>query len=326
MRRREFITLLGGAVAWPFTARAQQPVMPVIGFMNAASAKGYARHLSAFLKGLGETGYVDGHNVAIEYRWAEGQNDRLPAMADDLVHRQVAVIAATSTPAALAAKAATTTIPIVFETGADPIKLGLVPSLNSPGGNVTGVTQTNVETAPKRLQLLHELVPTARVMALLVNPADPAIAQTIASEVLAAARTFGLELHILNVSSDGDIDGVFAKVIQLRAGGLVIGPGTLFTSRSEQLATLTVRHAVPAIYDKREFAVAGGLMSYGGNIADSYRLAGVYTGRILKGDKPADLPVQEVSKVEMIINLKTAKALGLHIPEPLIGRADEVIE
>ena len=327
MRRRDFIkAIAGSAIAWPLSARAQQPTMPVIGFMNAASAKGYARHLSAFLKGLGETGYVDGHNVAIEYRWAEGQNDRLPAMADDLVHRQVAVIAATSTPAALAAKAATTTIPIVFETGADPIKLGLVPSLNSPGGNVTGVTQTNVETAPKRLQLLHELVPTARVMALLVNPSDPAIAQTIASEVLAAARTFGLELHILNVSSEGDIDGVFAKLIQLRAGGLVIGPGTLFTSRSEQLATLTVRHAVPAIYDKREFAVAGGLISYGGNIADSYRLAGVYAGRVLKGDKPADLPVQQVTKVEMTINLKTAKALGLNIPEPMIGRADEVIE
>ena len=327
MQRREFITLFGGTVAaWPLAAHAQQPTMPVIGFMNAASAKGYARHLSAFLKGLGETGYVDGHNVAIEYRWAEDRSDRLAAMADDLVHRQVAVIAATSTPAALAAKAATTTIPIVFEVGSDPVRLGLVPSLNSPGGNVTGVTQTNVETAPKRLQLLHELIPTARVMALLVNPADPVIAQTIASEVLAAARTFGLELHILNVSSEGDIDGVFAKLIQLRAGGLVIGPGTLFTSRSEQLAALTVRHAVPAIHDKREFAVAGGLMSYGGNIADSYRLAGVYTGRILKGDKPADLPVQEVSKVEMIINLKTAKALGLHIPEPLIGRADEVIE
>ena len=209
MQRREFITLFGGTVAaWPLAAHAQQPTMPVIGFMNAASAKGYARHLSAFLKGLGETGYVDGHNVAIEYRWAEDRSDRLAAMADDLVHRQVAVIAATSTPAALAAKAATTTIPIVFEVGSDPVGLGLVPSLNSPGGNVTGVTQTNVETAPKRLQLLHELIPTARVMALLVNPADPVIAQTIASEVLAAARTFGLELHILNVSSEGDIDEV----------------------------------------------------------------------------------------------------------------------
>jgi putative ABC transport system substrate-binding protein len=300
--------------------------MPVIGFMNAASAKSYARHLSAFLKGLGETGYIDGQNVAIEYRWAEGENDRLPAMADDLVHRQVAVIAATSAPAALAAKAATTTIPIVFETGGDPVKLGLVPSLNHPGGNVTGVTQTNVETVPKRLQLLHELVPTARVMALLVNPTDPALAETNTKDVQGAARALGLEFHVLTASTERDLDGVFAKLIQLRAGGLVIGSGAFFTSRSEQLGALTVGHAVPAIHDKREFAVAGGLMSYGGNIADSYRLAGVYTGRVLKGDKPADLPVQQVTKVEMTINLKTAKALGLNIPEPMIGRADEVIE
>ncbi|MGB6314184.1 MAG: ABC transporter substrate-binding protein [Pseudolabrys sp.] len=327
MRRRDFIKVIAGsAIAWPLSARAQQPTMPVIGFMNAASAKSYARHLSAFLKGLGETGYIDGQNVAIEYRWAEGENDRLPAMADDLVHRQVAVIAATSAPAALAAKAATTTIPIVFETGGDPIKLGLVPSLNHPGGNVTGVTQTNVETVPKRLQLLHELVPTARVMALLVNPTDPALAETNTKDVQAAARALGLEFHVLTASTERDLDGVFAKLIQLRAGGLVIGSGAFFTSRSEQLGALTVGHAVPAIHDKREFAVAGGLMSYGGNIADSYRLAGVYTGRVLKGDKPADLPVQQVTKVEMTINLKTAKALGLNIPEPMIGRADEVIE
>ncbi|MFZ0983848.1 MAG: ABC transporter substrate-binding protein [Pseudolabrys sp.] len=327
MRRRDFIKVIAGsAIAWPLSARAQQPTMPVIGFMNAASAKSYARHLSAFLKGLGETGYIDGQNVAIEYRWAEGENDRLPAMADDLVHRQVAVIAATSAPAALAAKAATTTIPIVFETGGDPIKLGLVPSLNHPGGNVTGVTQTNVETVPKRLQLLHELAPTARVMALLVNPTDPALAETNTKDVQAAARALGLEFHVLTASTERDLDGVFAKLIQLRAGGLVIGSGAFFTSRSEQLGALTVSHAVPAIHDKREFAVAGGLMSYGGNIADSYRLAGVYTGRVLKGDKPADLPVQQVTKVEMTINLKTAKALGLNIPEPMIGRADEVIE
>jgi putative ABC transport system substrate-binding protein len=327
MKRRQFIRLIGGAaVAWPLSARAQQPTMPVIGFMNAASAKGYARHLSAFLKGLGETGYVDGQNVAIEYRWAEGKNDRLPAMADDLVHRQVAVIAATSASAALAAKAATTTIPIVFETGGDPIKLGLVPSLNHPGGNVTGVTQTNVETAPKRLQFLRELLPTARVMALLVNPTDPAITEPTTKGVQAAARALGLELHVLTASTESDLNGVFAKLTQLRAGGLVIGSGAFFTSRTEQLAALTARHAVPAIHDKREFAVAGGLMSYGGNISDSYRLTGVYTGRVLKGDKPADLPVQQVTKVEMTINLKAAKALGLNIPEPLIGRADEVIE
>jgi putative ABC transport system substrate-binding protein len=247
-------------------------------------------------------------------------------MVADLVHRQVAVIAATTTPAALAAKAATTTIPIIFEMGGDPVRLGLVPSLSRPGGNVTGVTQTNVEATPKRLQLLHELVPTASIVALLVNPTSPAITETTTKDVQAAARALGLELHVLTASTESDLDGVFAKLTQLRAGGLVIGSGAFFTSRPEQLAALTARHAVPAIHDKREFAVAGGLMSYGGNIADSYRLTGVYTGRVLKGDKPADLPVQQVTKVEMTINLKTAKALGLNIPEPLIGRADEVIE
>jgi putative ABC transport system substrate-binding protein len=327
MRRREFITLLGGAaVAWPLGARAQQPALPMVGFINPASPQSYARPLSAFLKGLGETGYVDGHNVAIEYRWAEGRNDRLPAMVADLVHRQVAVIAATSTSAALAAKAANTTIPIVFEMGDDPVRLGLVASLNQPGGNVTGVTQTNVEVAPKRLQLLHEVIPTARVMVLLVNPADPALAEMTTKEVQAAARTLGLELHVLNASTERDFDAVFAKLIQLRAGGLVIGGGPFLISRSEQLAALAARHAVPTIFQYREFAVAGGLLSYGSDIRDSYRLAGVYTGRILKGDKPADLPVQQATKVEMIINLKTAKALGINVPNTLIGRADEVIE
>ena len=281
---------------WPFVARAQQSTMPVVGFVNLASAKGYAPQVSAFLKGLSEAGYVVGRNVAIEYRWAEGRIDRLPAMAADLVHRQVAVIAATSTPAALAAKAATTTIPIVFETGADPVRLGLVPSLSRPDGNITGVTQTNVETTPKRLQLLHELVPTASIVALLVNPADSAVTETTTKDVQAAARVLGLELHVLTASTESDLDGVFAKLTQLRAGGLVIGSGTFFTGRSEQLGALTVRHAVPAVYDKREFAVAGGLISYGGNIADSYRLAGVYTGRILKGDKPADLPASRSRK------------------------------
>jgi putative ABC transport system substrate-binding protein len=326
MQRRDFLGVLGGAAAWPLVARAQQPERPVIGFVNAASAKGYARPLSGFLKGLDETGYIDGQNVTIEYRWAEGQNDRLTAMVADLVHRQVAVIAATSTPAALAAKAATTTIPIVFETGSDPIKIGLVASLSRPGGNVTGVTQTNVEVAPKRLQLLHELVPTASVIALLVNPADPTVAETTTKEMLAAAHTLGLELHVLNASSEGDFDGVFAKLIQLRAGGLVIGGGPFFTSQSERLGALTARHAVPAIHQYREFVAAGGLLSYGSEATDAYRLAGNYTGRILKGEKPANLPVQQATKVELYINLRTAKALGLNIPNTLIGRADEVIE
>ena len=327
MRRREFITIFGGAaVVWPLAASAQQTAMPVVGFVNFASAKNYTTQLAAFLKGLRETGYVDGQNVAIEYRRADGQNDRLPAMVADLVRRQVAVIAATSTPAALAAKAATTTIPIVFETGSDPVKLGLAASLNRPGGNVTGVTQTNVAVTPKRLQLLHEVVPTASIVALLVNPAEPALAETTTKDVQAAARTLGLELHVLNASSEDDFDAVFAKLIELRAGGLVIGPGAFFASQRTQLAALTVRHAVPAIYLYREFAVAGGLMSYGADLGEAYRLAGIYTGRVLKGDKPADLPVQQATKVELYINLKTAKALGLTIPNTLIGRADEVFE
>jgi ABC-type uncharacterized transport system substrate-binding protein len=327
MQRRKFITLLGSAaLAWPLAARAQQPAMPVVGFLNVASAKGYAPQLSAFLKGLSETGYVDGRNVAIEYRWADDRSDRLPAMAADLVHRHVNVIAATSTPAALAAKAATTTVPIVFEMGGDPVGLGLVPSLSHPGGNVTGVTQMNQEVTPKRLQLLHELVPTASVIALLVDPANPTVAETITKEVQAAARTLGLELHVLNASTERDFDAVFAKLIELRASGLVIGGGPFFTARSERLAALALHHAVPAIFQFREFAVAGGLLSYGADIADAYRLAGIYTGRVLKGDKPAELPVQQATKVELYINQKTAKALGLTVPQALLSRADDVIE
>jgi ABC-type uncharacterized transport system substrate-binding protein len=327
MRRREFITLFGGAVvAWPLAARAQQPAMPVVGFLNPASAQSFARPLSAFLKGLGETGYVEGRNVGIEYRWAEGRYDRLQTMVADLVRRQVSVIAATSTPAAVAAKAATTTIPIVFEIGSDPIQLGLVPSLSRPGGNVTGATQLVQEVTPKMLELLHEVLPTAHVMALLVNPTAPVLAQTYTSEVLAAAHTLGLELHVLDASSESDFDGVFAKLIELRAGGLVIGAEALFTSHSEQLAALAVHHGVPTIYKGREFAAAGGLMSYGSDIRDSYRLAGIYTGRVLKGEKPADLPVQQATKIELFINFKTAKALSITVPLPLSGRADEIFE
>jgi len=327
MKRRDFITLIGGAtLAWPLTARAQQQPMPVIGFVSANTPKDWARPLSAFVKGLGETGYVEGHNVAIEYRWAEDQYNRLPAMVADLVQRQVAVIAATTTPAVVAAKAATTTIPIVFETAADPIQLGLVASLNRPGGNVTGVTQMSVGLVPKDLELLHELLPTARVIVLLVNPANSTLAETESREVLSAAHTFGLELHVLNASAERDFDAVFTNIIQLRAGGLVIGTDGFFTSHSEQLAALAARHAIPTVYKGREFAAAGGLMSYGGDVTESYHLAGIYTGRILKGDKPADLPVQQATKVEMFLNLKTAKALGITVPLTLLGRADEVFE
>ena len=325
--RREFITLLGGAaVAWSVQARAQQPAMPVVGFLNFASTDGYRPMVTAFCQGLQESGYVEGRNVAIEFRWAEGRSDRLPAMAADLVHRQVTVIAATTTPAALAAKAATTTIPIVFEMGGDPIRLGLVASFNRPGGNVTGVTQLNTEVTPKRLELLHELLPTATVIALLVNPTDPALAGVVLRASQAAAQTFGLGLRVLNASTESDFDGVFANVIQLRAGGLVIGSDAFFTSRAEQLGALALRHAVPTVFQTRDFVAAGGLVSYSGDITDAYRLAGGYTARILKGDKPGELPVQQSTKVEMFLNLKTAKALGITVPLPLLGRADEVIE
>jgi putative tryptophan/tyrosine transport system substrate-binding protein len=327
MQRRDFITLVGSAaVAWPLVARAQQPTMAVIGFLAPGSAESDAYRVIAFRQGLKESGYVEGQNFRIEYRWAEGHYDRLPAMAADLVHRQVTMIAATSTPAALAAKAATVTIPIVFEIAADPVKLGLVASLNRPGGNITGVTQRAEEVTQKRLELVHELIPTARVMALLVNPNVPALAENQAREAQSAAHALGLELHILNASSDRDFDAVFSKLIELRAGGLVIGGDAFFTSHSEQLAALAISHALPAVYQWRQFAAAGGLMSYGSNITETHRLAGAIAGRILKGDKPADLPVEQASKVELFINLKTAKALGLNLPNTLIGRADEVFE
>jgi putative ABC transport system substrate-binding protein len=326
MRRREFISFIGGAAAaWPLAARAQQPAMPVLGFINGANAKGYTNQLDAFLNGLREAGYSEGNNVVIEYRWADGQYDRLPAMAADLVDRKVAVIAATGTPAALAAKAATTTIPIVFETGNDPIELGLVRSLNKPGGNVTGVAQLAVEIAPKRLELLHELVPTAKTMALLVDPADVVSEKTTRS-VQAAATSLGLKLHILNVTAERELDAVFQNLIQLQPGGLVISGGQFFNSRSKQLAALALQYKMPTVFTYREFAANGGLMGYGTSLADAYRLAGVYAGRVIKGEKPADLPVQQATKVELIINLKTANALGINIPHTLIGRADEVIE
>ena len=327
-KRREFITLLGAAAAaaLPLAARAQQAAVPVVGLLTSRAPDDTPQLLAAFRQGLKDNGFVEGQNVAIEYRFAGNQNERLPALAADLVHRQVAVIAATTTPAALAAKAATATIPIVFELGADPVQLGLVPNFNRPGANVTGVTQLNTEVAPKRLELLHELIPTTSLMALLLDPTDPTNADTQSTSVLSAAQRLGLKVHVLNASSERDFDRVFASVMQLRAGGLVIGAHGFFTARSEQLGALAARHAVPAAYENREFVAAGGLVSYGGGISDAYRLAGVYAARILKGEKPAELPVQQSTKVEMFLNLKAAKALGITVPLPLLGRADEVIE
>jgi putative ABC transport system substrate-binding protein len=327
MRRRDFIKVItGSAVAWPLAARAQQPAMPVIGFLGPASPESFTDRVRAFRQGLSETGYVEGQNVAIEYRWAEGRNDRLPGLAADLVRRQASVIAAMgSTPAALVAKAATTTIPIIFEVGVDPVEAGLVASLARPGGNLTGVTTLNYELVPKRLALLHELVPTATVIGLLVNPTNPALADTL-ERTSAGGRTLGLKLHILHASNARDFDTVFANLVQLQADGLVISSDSFFSSQSKQLAALTIGHALPTIYQYREFAAAGGLMSYGGSATDPTRLAGVYTGRTLKGEKPGDLPVQQATKVELIINLKTAKALDITVPLSLLGRADEVIE
>jgi putative tryptophan/tyrosine transport system substrate-binding protein len=329
MRRREFIAALAGTAAWPVAARAQQPAMPVIGFLNAASPDVSAPVVGAFRLGLKETGCIEGQNVVIEYRWAENQYDRLRALAAELVDRRVNVVATgLNTFAALAAKAATTTIPIVFLMGGDPVKAGLVSSLNRPGGNVTGVTTLNVEIEPKRLEVLRELLPTTSVMAVLINPLNyPTIVEAERRQAQEAANTLGLQMiHVLQASTERDLDNAFATLIERRVGGLVITADTFFSNKSVELAGLAFRHAVPTISPYREFAAAGGLMSYGGSITELYRLIGVYTGRVLKGEKPADLPIQQVTKVEFVINLKTAKAFGLAIPNSLIGRADEVIE
>jgi len=333
MNRRELITLLGGAAAapsllWPLGARAQQPAMPVIGVLHSASADsdGYADRVRAFRQALSETGYVEGRNVAIEYRWADYRYDRLPALAADLVRRRVAVIASLGgVVSTLAAKAATTTIPIVFAVGVDPVQLGLVASLNRPGGNLTGMTSLNGELIAKQLELLHEMAPAATAIGALINPADPN-GGNLSRDLQGAARILGLQLHILHAGSERDFEAVFTSLRELRAGALVIAGDAVLTSGSTQLAALALRHAVPTIAQSREFVAAGGLMSYAGSLTESSRQAGVYTGRILKGEKPADLPVQQATKIDLIVNLKTARALGLSVPLTLLGRADEVIE
>jgi putative tryptophan/tyrosine transport system substrate-binding protein len=329
MRRRDFINVVAGsAMTWPLVARAQQSSMPIVGVLSAEWPNAVtADRLRAFREGLNDTGYVEGRNVMIEYRWAEGRIDRLPALAAELVRLPVNVIvSAGSTQASIAAKAASTTVPIVSYVGTDPVSIGLVPSLSRPGGNVTGVFTLNVELAAKRVELLHELVPTATIIAGLINPTNPVVAEPEMRDLQAAARTLGLTLHVLHASSEQEIDTAFMTLVQLRAGGLVIGADSYFNSRSEQLAVLTLRYAMPAVYQFREFVLSGGLASFGATVADTYRPLGVYTGRILKGEKPADLPVQQGTKVELFLNLKTAKALGITVPLPLSGRADELIE
>jgi putative ABC transport system substrate-binding protein len=329
MNRRAFIAALcAAAAAWPFAARAQQSSMPVVGVLSAEWPNAVtADRLRVFRDGLSDTGYFEGRNVMIEYRWAEGRNDRLPALAAELVRLPVNVIVcAGSTQASIAAKAASTTVPIVFYGGTDPVSIGLVASFSRPGGNATGVINLNVEVGAKRLELLHELVPTATIIAALVNPTNPVLAEPETRDLQAAARTLGLTLHVLHASSEQEIDAAFTTLVQLRAGGLVIGADAYFNSRSEQLAVQTLRYAIPAIYQFREFVLSGGLASFGATVADTYRPLGVYTGRILKGEKPADLPVQQATKVELLLNLKTAKVLGITVPLPLSGRADELIE
>jgi putative tryptophan/tyrosine transport system substrate-binding protein len=328
MKRREFIALLGGTAASsvfrPIAAHAQ-PALPVIGVLSSASSRDYGPMLAMFRKALGETGYVDGQNVRIEYVWADEQYDRLPALAADLVRRQVNLIVASTTPAALALKPATRTIPIVFAIGGDPERTGLVDSLSRPGGNLTGAAHINVEIAPKRLELLHELLPAEKVVGLLLNPTNP-VSESVATGVKAAADALGIELHVVRAYTDEEIDSMFAALPKTKVGALVIGTDPFFTSRAEKLGSTSLRLKIPAIYQYREFTAAGGVMSYGGSITDSYYHAGLYAGRILKGEKPADLPVQLSTKVELFFNLKSAKELGLTPPLSLLGRADEVIE
>ena len=328
MRRREFITLVGGAVViWPLTARAQQPAMPVIGFINGGAADAFARYAVAFRKGLNETGYAEGQNVTVEYHWLEGHYDRLPALMTDLVRRRVGVIATTgSVPAALAAKAATATIPIVFEAATDPVQLGLVASLARPGGNATGINSFVQEVMAKRLRLLHDLVPKAVRFAVLINPSNTSSAETTLREVQEAAPTLGLQIQILNATTIGEIDAAFATVAHERPDALFVAPDALFTSRRVQFATLTARERIPAAYALPELVAAGGLMSYGTDVADAYHQVGIYTGSILKGAKPTDLPVVQSSKFEFVINLQTARALGIEVPPALLSIADEVIE
>lgn len=330
MKRREFIAALGGAAASSLLrqrpAYAQQGAMPVVGFLDPGAEGSDDYRTNSFRQGLKESGFVEGQNVTIEYRWAEGRYDRLPALAADLVHRQVTVIAASSTPAALAAKAATKDIPIVFETAADPVKLGLVASLRRPGGNITGVTQLAEEVAPKRLELLHEMLPTARVIALLVNPTISALAGPQVRLAQSAADALGVNLQVVEASTEAEFEAVFAKLEEIRAQGLLISGDAFFSSHHAQLAALALRHMMPAAYQHRDFAAAGGLLSYGSSITETHRLVGLYAGRILKGEKPADLPVQQSTKIELFINLKTVKTLGITVPITVLGRADEVIE
>jgi putative ABC transport system substrate-binding protein len=326
INRRELIAL-AGAAAWPVAARGQQAAIPVIGFINGGSAWEDAYLADALRRGLSEIGYVEGSNVLIESRWAEGHYERLPTLAAELVRRQAAVIVASGTPALHAAKAATQTIPIVFQIGGDPIAPGFVASLNRPGGNLTGVSNLNTEVAPKRLELLRELVPTMTTIALLINPAsNPTGVNSNTGSYEVAARKLGLDLHVLHASLERDFDKAFASLVQVRAGGLVTGADIFLRNRGEQLAALALRHMVPAIFPWREAAVAGGLMSYGTDLRDQFRIVGGYAGRILNGEKPAGLPVQQATKVELTINMKTARALGLTVPLTLLGRADEVIE